>query len=782
MRSIPHLTKRSTFLLGCLALLSLGGYGLDRHFAIPQGLRGSYYPNPNWQGEPVLVALDSEISTDLLKVCRKRFQENRFSVLWTGFMIIEKTGEYAFTIASDDGSSLYINNQLVVDNGGIHGLETATGHIYLEAGVYPIQLKYFQAGGSYGLALSWAQGNQSLQRLPSSILSPQPVNYRNYKLRQKLHAVGFLLKLVWAGVSGYLIFSSDRWLKLFKSLGIKVRRFYSRAHPDYPPYYPIPLRQGLFAMFFFLFLTVFHTWPLVTNPARWSRNNNLDTVHITWTLCWIAHSLTRDPLHLFHANIFYPEPYALTFSDPFLVPGLLAVPLREFGASPVLTYNVLLLLGFFLTALAIYVLMVRFTGDPLAGLLGGSLLAFNAHTLTRLPHLQAHYAFWLPWALLTLDRLILHRHLKDAIWLGCLVALLGLTSGYLGVFAIFAVGIGLMIRIDEWWGSRAVSVLSRMVLAGLVTAMIILPLLAPYWAVHRSPEMIRPLDTVISASLTSYLAAVGRLHYAIWSHRLSSFQETLFPGILALGLSVINLVNGRRILGNGRIRMFTGIGIMGFLLSFGPATPVYTWLYRLFPPLWGIRATFRFGYLFLLAIAALASYGLIQLRRRFARRRWITPLAFGLVIAVNVEALRAPMNYVPFEGIPEIYQYIARDPGPAVVAEMPFYPIPQAADNAPYMLASTLHWKPLVNGYSSFFPSSYRRYSKILPDFPSEAAIEELQRIGVTYVVVHPAHYYDPSKAETVLATLAHRPEFIQVATGSDGTVLYRLQQRSNPR
>ncbi|HWP45626.1 MAG TPA: PA14 domain-containing protein [Candidatus Limnocylindrales bacterium] len=781
MRSIPHLTKHSAFLLGCLVLLSLGAYGLDRHLVISQGLKGSYYPNPNWRGEPLWVTLDSEISTDLLRMRRKKFPENRFSVLWTGFIIIEKTGEYAFTIASDDGSSLSINNQLVVDNGGTHGLETATGHIYLEAGVYPIQLKYFQAGGSYGLALSWAQGNQPLKRLPSSILSPQPVNYGNYKLRQRLNTVGFLLKLVWAGVLGYLIFSSDRWLKLFKSLGIKVRRFYARTHPDYPPYYPIPLRQGLFAMVFFLFLTVFHTWPLVANPARWSRNNNLDTVHITWTLCWIAHSLTRDPLHLFHANIFYPEPYALAFSDPFLVPGLLAVPLREFGASPVLTYNVLLLLGFFLTALAMYGLVVRFTGDHLAGLLGGSLLAFNAHTLTRLPHLQAHYAFWLPWALLTLDRLILHRRLKDSIQLGCLVALLCLTSGYLGVFAIFAVGIGLMIRIDEWWGSSIAPVLSRMGLATLITAVIVLPLLAPYWVVHRSPEMIRPLDAVTSASLTSYVAAVGRLHYAIWSHRLSSLQETLFPGILAVGLSVIKLVNGRCALRNGRVRMFIGIGIMGFLLSFGPATPVYTWLYQFFPPLWGIRATSRFGYLFLLALAALASYGLIRLRRRFAGRRWITFLAFGLVIAVNIEALRAPMNYVSFEGIPEIYQYIARDPGPAVVAEIPFYPISQAADNAPYMLASTLHWKPLVNGYSSFFPSSYRRYSKILPDFPSEAAIEELQRIGVTYVVVHPTRYYDPSKAEAVLATLAHRPEFIQVATGSDGTVLYRLHPPGNP-
>lgn len=782
MRFIPHLTKGWALLVGCLALLSLGVYGLDRYFTIPHGLKGSYYPNPNWNGEPLWVTLDPEISTDILRIHRKRVSENRFSVLWTGFLIIEKTGEYTFALTSDDGSSLYIQNRPVVDNGGIHGLETATGHIYLEAGIYSIQVKYFQAGGSYGLTFSWAQGLQPLKPLPPSVLSPQPVNYQNYRLHQRLEYLGFVLKLIWLGTLGYWIIPYHHLLKLFKSRLSKAEESYSKARGDYPPYYPIRFRQGFSAVIFFLFLTAFHTWPLVTNPARWSRYNNLDTIHITWTICWIAHSLTRDPLHLFHANIFYPEPYALTFSDPFLVPGLLAVPLREFGASPVLTYNVLLLSGFFLTALTMYVLIKRFTGDHLAGLLGGSLLAFNAHTLTRLPHLQAHYAFWLPWALLTLDRLILHQRIKDAIRLGFFVALLCLTSGYLGVFAILAVGIGLMVRMDEWWGSKAVPVLSRMGLAVLITCLIVLPLLAPYWLIYRNPEMTRPLHAITSASLTSYVAAVGRLHYATWSYRLSSLQETLFPGILALGLSMTELAGGWHILGNGRVRMFVAVGISGVLLSFGPATPIYIWLYQLFPPMRGIRATSRFGYLFLLAVAALASYGLTRLRRRFAGRRWIKPLAFGLVIAVNLEALRAPMHYVPFEGIPSIYEYLANDPEPAVVAEIPFYPIAQAADNAPYMLASTLHWKPLINGYSSFFPSSYRHYSKILPSFPSEDAIGELQRIGVTYVIVHPDRYHDPVKAEAVLSTLARRPEFTQIAAGPDGTVLYRLQQRNNPQ
>ena len=61
-------------------------------------------------------------------------------------------------------------------------------------------------------------------------------------------------------------------------------------------------------------LAVAHTWPLATAPGRLSRNDNGDTVLNEWTLAWVAHQAWRDPLHLFYANIFYPERLTLAFS------------------------------------------------------------------------------------------------------------------------------------------------------------------------------------------------------------------------------------------------------------------------------------------------------------------------------------------------------------------------------------------------------------------------------------------------------------------------------------
>src|SRR6476660_5394088 len=107
-------------------------------------------------------------------------------------------------------------------------------------------------------------------------------------------------------------------------------------------------RTAAFA--FFLLLTVAHTWPLALHPARLSLNGNADAELNEWIMAWVAHQLPRDPSHLFEGNIFYPAHDALAFSEPLIVPALLGAPLAWAGASPVLVFNLILILGFALTA------------------------------------------------------------------------------------------------------------------------------------------------------------------------------------------------------------------------------------------------------------------------------------------------------------------------------------------------------------------------------------------------------------------------------------------------
>src|SRR5262245_4733979 len=66
-------------------------------------------------------------------------------------------------------------------------------------------------------------------------------------------------------------------------------------------------------------LAVLHTWPLATAPGTLSRNDNGDMVLHEWILAWVAHQIVTDPLHLFDANIFFPERHTLAYSDHLIV-------------------------------------------------------------------------------------------------------------------------------------------------------------------------------------------------------------------------------------------------------------------------------------------------------------------------------------------------------------------------------------------------------------------------------------------------------------------------------
>jgi hypothetical protein len=213
--------------------------------------------------------------------------------------------------------------------------------------------------------------------------------------------------------------------------------------------------------------------------------------------------------------------------------------------------------------------------------------------------------------------------------------------------------------------------------------------------------------------------------------------------------------------------MLVAIGAAGVVLSLGTATPIYGWLFHVFPPMQGLRAAARFGNLFLLATALLGGIGLALWRPR-------TAIAAALVAAVNLESLCAPMSYTLFNGIPGIYRLLAAEPGPVVVAEQPFYPRSGIFQNSPYVLASTAHWRPLMNGYSGYTPAGYQRYADSFWYFPQDWAIAAMKDAGVTHVVVHTAAFKRDNM--DVIPAIEKRSDMELLATGANGVRLYRMR------
>jgi hypothetical protein len=208
----------------------------------------------------------------------------------------------------------------------------------------------------------------------------------------------------------------------------------------------------------------------------------------------------------------------------------------------------------------------------------------------------------------------------------------------------------------------------------------------------------------------------------------------LFPGFTALLLAAVAVGSGIA-WRDRRARMALALGVVSFCLSFGPAFPLYEPLFNTVPVMKGIRGAARFGQFALAGVAILAAFGLAGLRAR-AGRKVALVLGAGAALLVNAEAFRAPLGYQVFTGIPAICGQLPREPG-AVFVHLPMYTRMYVSANTEYMLCSTEHWRPILNGYSGHIPPLYHQHLESLRGFPDEPSIRYLRAMKVTHVIVH---------------------------------------------
>ncbi|MFA5292187.1 MAG: glucoamylase family protein [Phycisphaerae bacterium] len=99
-----------------------------------------------------------------------RQQDDNFAFRFTGFIEVPANGGYTFYTSSDDGSKLYIDENLVVSNDGLHGMQEQSGYIYLLAGKHSITVTCFEKDGSEELSVSYEGPDISKKRVPVNVL------------------------------------------------------------------------------------------------------------------------------------------------------------------------------------------------------------------------------------------------------------------------------------------------------------------------------------------------------------------------------------------------------------------------------------------------------------------------------------------------------------------------------------------------------------------------------------------------------------------------------------
>ncbi len=471
--------------------------------------------------------------------------------------------------------------------------------------------------------------------------------------------------------------------------------------------------------------------------------------------------------------MFYPEAHTLAYTEHMVVPSLMGAPLLWLGASPVLAHNVSLMLGLTLSGWVMCLVVAGWTGSAAAGVISGLLYAFNAHVLTRFPHLQAQHVEFLPLALFALDRVLTRNAPKDKWLLTGAFVLQALCSNHLLVFGAVSLAAGVAVRPGDWAPRDRRAVLTSLLVAGVVGAILVLPFLWPYYQVSRDQGLARTLEEAAryAAHWQDYLATGGRMHYAWWSRPFMDGRTALFPGITAIVLAGVALGSGVA-WRDRRARIALPIAVIGLALSFGPVLPGYAWLHE-HTLVGGLRNAARWGWMVLMAVAILAGFGTAAIERRLVGAGARRILAGLLVVLVTGEALRAPVGFTPFTGLPSIYARLA-DESHVVLVEFPVYSRDAVSRNGPYVLNNTQYFKPLVNGYSGFEPQTFIDRARKLQTFPRAEGLEELRALGATHVTVHTGAFARRSGADALRA-VESLPDLALLAE-QDGIRLYRLR------
>jgi lysophospholipase L1-like esterase len=142
-----------------------------------RGITTAFYANPHWRDAPALVRVERQINLDFMTAASASLPQQQFSVEWSGWLRIDRDGQYAFDLRSDDGSTLELDGHLVVDANGTAFPTTRSATVAMTRGLHQIRLRFVQTEGTYEFYAYWTPpGDPGPTAFPTPQLfvEPQP--------------------------------------------------------------------------------------------------------------------------------------------------------------------------------------------------------------------------------------------------------------------------------------------------------------------------------------------------------------------------------------------------------------------------------------------------------------------------------------------------------------------------------------------------------------------------------------------------------------------------------
>jgi hypothetical protein len=518
-------------------------------------------------------------------------------------------------------------------------------------------------------------------------------------------------------------------------------------------------------------LTAVFTYPIAFKLGHVGRVDNGDGQLSIWNVAWVARTLPTDPLHVFDANIFYPHRDTLAYSESNLGAGALAMPVYWATRNPYAAHNSAVLVAFLLAFAGAYALVRHLTGDWRAAALSAIWFAFCPFIFARTAHIQLLMTAGLPWAMLAFHRMADRPSPRRGAALGVAMAAAALCCGYYGIFLILMIGFAIVVVAStrRCWTSAPYWI--AVGVAAVVAIGLVAPACAPYLSLQRDTGFQRTVGQAVrySANWSAYLASSSFAHAWLLAY-LPRWTDALFPGVLVTIFGAAGLFVARRD-GKGELAMlYGGMAALAGWISFGPDAGLYAALYRVIPLFAWLRAPSRFG---LIVVFALSVLGGVAVSSWLSRRTRPTAAFAAIAVAACAELL-VPLNMPEVPPTERVYATLRTLP-PGPVIELPFFYLEDMFPRHTfYMLQSTTHWNPLVNGYSDYIPPDFVANVTTLAPFPSRDSLKLLEPNKVRYAIFH-RYWYNDENWKDVVARLNEFAPYLRPLYDGENTRLYEI-------
>lgn len=485
-------------------------------------------------------------------------------------------------------------------------------------------------------------------------------------------------------------------------------------------------------------------FPHDTSPA--SSMIDADLYLNVWILAWLAHAAVHAPHQLFDGNVYYPAPDTIVGSENMFAHLPVTIPVLAATGNALTVLKAMALESFVLAGLGMFAFVYHRTRDATAALVAGAAYAFTPARVETIPQPQYLGTAYLPLALLAVDALAGGAGRRAALGLAAAVALQALACVYVGYFTILVVPIYAAVRLADAPPAQRGRMAALVVLAFLGAALAVLPAALPYLRA-RASGVIPPHDptTVLQYSWPPWRWLTPAV-----------FQKVGVVSLLVVAADLVTRAIGRRRAGRaGAPAQTRGLWIVlavAAVLAAGPYVEAGGWrvplpylaAYHLIPGFSTVRAPLRFYVVVSAALAALAGIAFARTRGRVPP--WARGAAAGVLVMVAVvHAAPAPAPTMPARlgaRTPPVYRWLARQDRHEVVLELPGSLAPGDVTgnlrDARYMVASTTHWHPIVNGYTAYAPPTSELLNALARRLPDEEALQRLvDLVPVRWVIVH---------------------------------------------